>query len=338
MVSPALVASLCLLVWVGLSLAWTPVFSFAAERYLKTFGTLILAFIVIAYLPSRSRTSNLNLLPIGAGATAIATAALALIALQTGTELDKATLERAATGLVLLVWPALAALMLREKWMLAGVLAVAVGVAAFTVWTPAAVAGIAFGALVASLASSNPRWLALILGSLLALLVLLAPAIPLLFDQLAPVPGVPLPVSKTLLVWADIIRSDPWRLIAAYGLDTLPRGVQFGFLPPETPRTILFEIWFEHGVLGAVASAAVIFTTFVGAGRAPPSVAPFMLAGFTCALVIAIWGVATFQLWWMTLVAVMAIGFGCSAKGRIRRQRPNAPPASGHPPDQPGGV
>lgn len=328
-VSPALVAGICFLAWAGMTLAWTPVFALAGERYLKTFATLVLAFIVITYLPSRSRTSNLNLLPIGVGATAIATVALTFLALQTGIKLEAVTLERAALGLVLLVWPALAALMLREKWMLAGILAVAVGVATSTVWTPAAMAGIAFGALVASLASSRPRWLAIILGSFLAILFLIAPAIPLIFDNVAPVPGVPLPVSKSLLIWAEIIRSDPWRLVAAFGLDTLPRGLASGFLPIDTPRTILFEIWFEYGVLGAICSAAIIFTTFVGAGRAPPLVAPFMLAGFTCAIVIAIWGVATFQLWWMTMVAVMAIGFGGSAKGRIRRRRPNAPPASG---------
>ena len=72
LLSPPLVAALCLIFWAGLSLAWTPVPGIAAERFAKTMSTLLLAFIVLTYLPSHSRASNLNFLPIGAGATAIA--------------------------------------------------------------------------------------------------------------------------------------------------------------------------------------------------------------------------------------------------------------------------
>ena len=325
--SPALVTALCLLVWVGLSLAWTPVLSLAAERFAKTAATLALAFVVITYLPSQSRTSNLNLLPIGAGITAIATAALVLaapVALPSA-PLEATTLERAAIGLVLLVWPALAALALRERWALAGILAVAVAGAAIAVWTPAAMAGMAVGALVVSLATSNPRWLGWCLGVFGAALLLLAPAIPLIFEQIAPVPGVPLPVSKAMAAWSQITIADPWRLIAAYGLDTLPRGVASGFLPADTPRSILFELWFEHGALGGLIGAAIVLGVFASAARASPPVAPFMLAGYACVLTIAVWGLATLQLWWVTIASVMAIGFSCSAKGQPRKQRPAAP-------------
>jgi hypothetical protein len=54
-------------------------------------------------------------------------------------------------------------------------------------------------------------------------------------------------------------------------------------------------------------------------------VAPFMLAGFACVLTIAIFGLATLQLWWLTIVTVMAIGFGCTIKGKAREERPVAP-------------
>lgn len=328
--SPALLAALSLLIWIGLSLAWTPVFSLAAERFAKTAATLALAFVVITYLPSQSRTSNLNLLPIGAGITAIATAALALAgpAAMTAGPLEATTLERAATGLVLLVWPALAALALRERWAIAGILAVTVAGAAIAVWTPAAMAGMAVGALVVSLATSNPRWLAWILGLLSALLLLSAPALPLLYQQIAPVPGVPLTISKALAAWADIVSSEPWRLVTAYGLDTLPRGIANGFLPADAPRTILFEIWFEHGILGAIVAAAIVLGVFVSAGRASPAVAPFLLAGYACVITISVWGLATLQLWWITIASVMAIGFSCSAKGQSRQQRPAAPKSS----------
>ncbi len=327
LLAPALLAAICLLVWVGMSLAWTPVLQQAAERFGKALATLILAFVVITYLPTQSRTSNLNLLPIGAGIAAIAAAALVLVApvAMPETELHETTLERAATGLVLVIWPALAALALRERWALAGILALAVAGAAIAVWTPAALAGMAVGALVVSLATSNPRWLALLLGIAGALLFLAAPAIPVIYQKIGPIPGVPLALSKSLDVWAQIIESDHWRLLAAYGLDSLPRGLVAGFLPPDAPRSILFEIWFEHGILGAVIAALAVLATFVAAGRAPANVAPFMLAGYSCVLTIAIWGLGTLQLWWLTMVCVMAIGFSCSAKGQSRTERPSAP-------------
>jgi len=331
MLSPPVVAALCFVIWVGLSLLWTPVLEHAAPRYAKAAATLALAFIVIVYMPSRSRTSNLNLLPIGAGATAIATVAVLFAAPAAFTEppeFEGPTLERAAAGLVLLAWPALAALALRARWGMAGALAVSVAAAVMATGAPAVLAGVAIGGLVVSVATSNPRPLAWGLGGAMAALVLFAPVIPLIYDAVAPIPGVPLTVSKSMAAWADIVRGEPWRLVAGYGLDTLPRGIIAGVLPVEAPRTILFEIWFEHGALGAVTGAAVILTAFLACGRAPPLVAPFMLAGVACVLTIAIWGMATLQLWWLTMVAVMAIGFACTVKGQPRSERPMAPPAA----------
>ncbi len=326
LLSPALVAALCLILWIGLSLFWTPVPGPAIERFFKTMATLLLAFVVLTYLPNFSRTSNLNLLPIGAGATAIAAvAAIVTPAALPVSPLEATTLERAAVGLVLMVWPALAALALRERWAFAGALAVAVAIAAVAVWIPAALTGIAVGALVMSIARPNPPKLASALGVLAAFLFIAAPALPLLLEKLGPIPGLPLSFTKSLALWAQIIHHDPMRLIAAYGLETLPRGLINGALPPDVPRSILFEIWFEFGVIGAIAAAATTLATFVMAGRAPPQVAPFMLAGFACVLTIAIFGLATLQLWWLTIVTVMAIGFGCTIKGKAREERPVAP-------------
>ncbi|MCC2096866.1 MAG: hypothetical protein KDJ29_08235, partial [Hyphomicrobiales bacterium] len=223
----------------------------------------------------------------------------------------------------------------RDRWAMAGALAVAVAIATVAIWTPAALVGIALGALVVSIARVNPPRLAFGLGVLAAFLFLIAPAIPLIFEKLGPVPGLPLAFSKSLSTWAQIIHADPARLVSAYGLETLTRGLINGFLPAQTPRSILFEIWFEFGIMGAIAAAATSMATFSVAGRAPPQVAPFMLAGFTCVLTIAIFGLATLQLWWLTIVAVMAIGFGCTIKGKPRGERPGAPKAFAPPAPQP---
>ncbi len=327
LLSPALVAALCLIAWAGLTLIWTPVPGFAIVRFVQTMATLFLVFIVLAYLPNHSRAPNLNLLPIGAGMTAIAAVAVYFIdaiALPPG-KMEAATLERAAVGLVLMLWPALAALAVRERWAYGGVLAFAAVAAAVAIGTPATLAGIAVGALIVVGSQPSPRIWSLVLGILFALVFLLAPAIPLIFEAMAPVPLVPLPVSKSLLLWAEIVRADPIRLLTSHGLETMPRGMASGYLPLETPRSILFEIWFELGLVGAILAACVTFTTFAMAGRAPAPVAPFMMAGFACVLAIAIFGLATLQLWWLNIVAVMAIGFGCTIRGKARNERPVAP-------------
>lgn len=326
LLSPPLIAALWLICWAGLSLAWTPVPEIAIERFAKSLAVLLLAFIVLTFLPTYSRSTNLNLLPIGAGATAIAAAATILLApIALPGQLQASTLERATIGLVLLVWPALAALALRDRWTWAGGLALAVVIATIAAWIPAALTGMAVGALVVFLAQPNARILATVLGAGFAILFLIAPAIPLLYQMIGPIPGFTLTINKMIAIWAQTIQAEPMRLIAAYGLETMPRALQNGFLPAGAPRSLLFEIWFEFGVLGAIAAATVIFTTFAMAGRAPARAAPFMLAGFACVLTISIMGLATLQLWWLNIVAVMAIGFGCTIKGKSRDERPVAP-------------
>lgn len=325
--SPAGIALCALAIWVALTLIWTPYRAIALTNFAKSFGIVMLAVVVISALPNRSRVSDINLMPIGAGFAAIAAVVLALVTPPANLnipEIEATSLERASIGLVLLVWPALAALAMRERWAWGGALAVAVTAAAVAVWTPAALAGMAVGGLVFSVSATQPRPAARILGIVFAMLIIFAPLLPLIVAKLAPaIPTMQLTLGKSAQGWADFALSDTHHLLTGIGFDTFRRAIASGYLPTGGPSSLLGEIWFELGLLGALAAASVTFWGFRATGKVAVSGAPFLLAAVSCTLTIAIWGLVTTQRWWLTLVMTMVIAFGCILKGQTRKVRPS---------------
>jgi hypothetical protein len=311
--------------WSALSLVWTPFPAAAAGTLLKMAGTALLAACVAAFLPDRTKTSNLYLLPIGTAAAALATFIVAIVGPQSlrGADFDGSTLERAAVTLIAIVWPSLGALAVRERWASAGALAIAVAIAAIAVWTPIALAALAIAAITFSFATVNPARVSRLLAGVFAAVFLVAPALPLVLAGV-----LPLKLSNgwlaPMLVWADIIKGEGLRLVTGHGLDAATHGVSSGFLPAATPHGILFQVWYELGIVGACTSAALVARAFIAAGRTPGAIAPFLLAGLVCGLTIAISGLSTAQLWWVTEVTVVAIAFAAVAKGQYRTIRPAA--------------
>ena len=125
--------------------------------------------------------------------------------------------------------------------------------------------------------------------------------------------------------WRDLVAGDLPRLLTGHGLDEARLGVVFGSLPPHTPRTILFEVWYDLGLLGALAVTALFALSLRAAGKAAPHVAPPLLGGLVATLAIAVFGVATAELWFVTLVSLQAIAFGLVARSS-RNSRPLAAP------------
>lgn len=321
--SPAAITAVFFLAWAGLSLLWTPFMGLAAERYAKTAGTLLLAAGASACLPAHTKTSNLYLLPIGLGVAALAALGIGLVSAHVpAADIETSTLDRASVTLTLLIWPALAALAVRDRWASAGALAVAVAVSVIAVWTPTALASLAIGAITFSLATSLPKRIGQILGLAFGALVVLAPAIPV---ALAPLmrngSGA---FAQAMRTAEQIVYSEGLRLITGHGIDTAWRSVAAGYLPAGTPRSALFEIWYEYGVVGAFAIAALIFFAFHGAARAPRPAAAFIMASLVCGLAIGLSGLLTAQLWWVTLLAVVGVQFAIVIKGQYRSVRPAA--------------
>lgn len=323
--SPIGLTILFLIGWSALSVVWTPFAAKAAEGFSRLLASALLTACVAVFLPDRTKTSNLYLLPIGTAAAALATFIVASIgpASSRGADLDGSTLGRAAVGLVIIVWPSLGALAIRERWASAGALAIAVALAAIAVWTPVALAALAVGALTFSFATVNPARVSRLLAGAFAAIFLAAPALPLVLAFVLPGRAAGGWLAP-MLVWADLIRGEGLRLITGHGLDTATRGVAAGFLPAGTPHGILFQVWYELGIVGACTWAALVARAFTAAGRTSGAIAPFLLAGLVCGLVIAISGLSTAQSWWVTEVWVVAIAFAAVAKGQYRTVRPAA--------------
>ncbi len=320
--------------WGVLSIVWSPVGPDASLRLAKVAGTLLLVIVTAAFLPERTRTSNMNLFPVGVLAAVFATIGTVLnvpggaLAAQA----DDSTLERAVVSLVVLVWPALGALAIRERWVSATVVVVCVAAAAITAWTSVALAALALGAFTFAVATLHPGRAGRVLGVAAAALFLLGPLVPfgaaLVLKGLGTLAGDRLPdltaVTLSMRVWADLVVREPVRLITGHGIGMAALAPSTGFLPPETPKSLLFEVWYDYGVIGAVLAAALLYGAFGVVGRLSPAVAPFVLAELVAALTIAFNGLDTTQLWWMTLLGLAALAFTTVVRGEIRTTRPVA--------------
>lgn len=321
--SPTALTALFLLSWAGLTLLWTPFTNLATERYLKTAGTLLLAALTAGCLPPHTKTSNLYLGPLGLGVAALAMLAVGVLAPGVpAQDIETSTIDRAALTLVILLWPALGALAVRERWASAGALAVAVAIAVIAVWTPMALVALSLGAIAFSLASSAPQRVGRVLGLLFGGLVVIAPAIPL---ALAPFCRAGASAfAKAILTAEQIVYSEGLRMVTGHGLDAAQRSISFGYLPATTPRSAVFEVWYEFGLVGALTMALLIALTFRSAALAPRPISSFLLAALVCGVAIGLSGLVTAQLWWITVLAVAGVQFALVLKGQYRSVRPPA--------------
>jgi hypothetical protein len=321
--------ALFLTFWAGLSLLWTPFLEQAGQRFTQIVGTTFLVALVAAYLPTRTKAFDLYLLPLGAALSAIAMLVLAWRGpdwFLGASEFDESLFHRSMITLIVLVWPALGALSLREHWIFAAGLAVLAAAVALAGFAQIGLAAMGAAAFAFALAMPEPGRFARGLGFFFAGLVLLAPALPLAYGAILRLSGhEPGLASQSMLIWRDLVVQEWPRLITGHGFDTANRGVSLGYLPDLTPRSLLFVIWYDLGIIGAAAFAFLTARVFMLAGRIPSAVAPASLAGIVAVLTLSIFGVATAQIWWVTLIDCAVIAFVVLIKGIYRTQRPTVP-------------
>ncbi len=307
--------------WAVLSLVWSPYTGSATEKAGNIVLAVALGFLGNAALPDRMRASNLNLAPLGAG-TAAAFALALIVATALRHQDTDAGVERGISVILIMAWPALAWLLSRERGLSALGLALVVGLLSLTRFEDGeavAMICVAFGAVSASREKASALIAAAIAG-----LMLLAPIVPFLLIPIAarlPDGG----LVASLATWADVVSGAPIQLVTGHGLDTVLRGRLTGALPPSTPTTLLFETWYELGLVGAGAAAFCLYVAIRAAGRMPSALAAGGVAAFTTAFALSALGFATLQPWWlMTLTAVVLL-FGAIARGQYRTDRPVAP-------------
>jgi len=329
--NPLGISVLFLAFWSALSLLWTVYPGDAAARLGRTLMTAGLAFIAIVSLPQRAKISNIYLLPIGVAVTAAATLPLVLIGpdfFREGYSPDSVLAHRCVMSLVLLVWPAIGAFALRERFIMAALLALLVAAAALGAFLQIALAALMLGALTYVAAMSHAERVGKIMAAIFVIAFLGAPIFAALYYAVTDL--LHLPASGPELVFAQLAVHEWPRLITGHGLDMMERGIEVGLLSPATPRSVIFMLWYELGVIGVGAFVAVLVLAMRATALLPHHAAPAYLATIVAGIVIALFGAETAQLWWLTLNSIAAIAIALLVKAHPRAKHPRAPAADEH--------
>lgn len=322
--SPAGVAGILMLFWAILSVIWSPFVPDATERLLNSIVMLLVGILGYLALPERMRSANLYILPVGVTLTALVAIVLSLegFAIQ---DPDGQNLERGLIVVVLFLWPAVTWLHSRGRSVEALVLAVVVAIACLFAPDALPLEGLAIGAVIFAIAAIGPSFGARFTAATMAGLLLLAPLLPFLLKPIVmTLMGSNAPAALELRIWRSIIVSEPFRLLTGHGLETALRGRFVGLLPPNAPSTVLFEIWYELGLVGAAAGAMALFAAATLCATRRPGLTPGIMAAFATAFAFGCFGIGLTQAWWFTALIVAVLIFVAVERGQFRTQRPKA--------------
>jgi hypothetical protein len=318
LLSPVGMACLFLLVWSTLSLLWTPYTSAGAERLFRLAGTGLISLGVIAALPQRMRTSNLYLPVIGVSLAIV----VWMVMWASGLTADYGTAkERGSVLACMLAWPAVTWLSMKRRSVAAMLIGGSIGLMAFLQSGLQLLPALLVGATLLGGAINNPRSAAAALISAVAVLIMGAPMIALLLSFLAPQETA---FGNTLQIWADIIKADPTRLLTGHGLETALRNRVSAGLDPAAPKSLLFEVWYELGLLGAMAASVALCSTIYGISTMNRTICAFALGCVGFIFTLSVLGLGTSQTWWISAISVVCIAFAAVARGEYLTKRPAA--------------
>jgi hypothetical protein len=163
------------------------------------------------------------------------------------------------------------------------------------------------------------------LGWFFAACLVLAPALPILF-LIVPIDTDAQSFAGHLAFWGQIIQLDGPRLITGHGFDAVMHGIAIGLPLDRAPASVVFEIWYELGVVGAMLGAVLIRAAFALADRFQhPGAEPFVVACLTHIIALMVLGVTPAQLWFLTVMALIIIMLGLLAHGQYQIIRPRLP-------------
>jgi hypothetical protein len=326
--SPVTWAAVAVFAWACLSLLWTPFPVPGAQRLLKIAMTALAAAAVAVTARDHLRATDLYLFPIGVLILMVTIFAL-WFAEQQSLEPNAGRIEAGGVAMAMLLFPAMGGLAARGRNGYARTLMLLGLVYAFAIGSGPITAALLAGIAVLSFAVSDLERTMRDVGRAAAALVLAAPLLLALSPMLARLIfhsklsslGAPYP---TIAAAANLILHDLPRLVTGHGVDTVVRGADAGLLPTMTPRVGLFEIWYELGILGALAAAAGVWFGFRAIGSATPRLAPYLAATFAADLTLAFLSEGFAQMTWITLLAISAIALSAAARSQYRTTRPSA--------------
>lgn len=325
-----------LAVWAIASLAWAPGPDTGAVKIFKSIGVFLLGFLAVKSLPQKMRASNLHLVTIGValGAVLILTALVGEALGWTILRLPAATPGRSAVLLVCLGWAGAAWLLIKNRRHLALGLVALVFLAAVLGPTGEAILPMGVGLLVFALAWAMPERAGNILAALAAALIVIAPLTAFFAGLMhGAAPRLAGSGMADVAQWWDVIRADPVGLFTGHGFDSAVSARDSGRLPPHLLATLVSDIWYDLGLLGALASALLVHHLFRITGRLGLEVAPLALAALASAFTYTLTERGATQTWWLNGLTVLAIVLVSVERGRYRTVRPRASVSAGRGPD-----
>ena len=303
--------------WAFLTLAWSPVPGSAAAKLLKILGMVVIAQLAIESLPQRMRASNLHLVTIGVALAAVMILS-ALIGDLTGLwylKLASLVPGRSALLLICLGWCAGAWLLIKDRRRFAVILGGMIALIALLDPSREVLAPAGIGLAVFALAWAIPERAGRLLGLLAAGVVLFAPLLSAIAKMLgfARIGG-----------WWDIAQLDGWRVLTGRGFEAAATLREKGILGETLPYSLLTDMWFDLGLVGAAGVALLVYCAFRTAGRLGLEMAPLALGGMAAGLSYAALERGATQTWWLNAMAVFVIVLASVERGRYRTVRPRA--------------
>ena len=310
-------ACLLLVSWALVSLLWTPVRWEAAEKLFKLLGVVLLGFFAVIALPQRMRATNLHLITIGValGATLILVGSVSALLGQPVLRFPPATPERIVILLSVLGWIGAAWLLIKNRRSMAFALMVLVIAAIALGPNRAAFGPLAASLLVLALAWNRPEAAGRIVGLVVAAAILLLPFASAFGSQLG---------MAGLERWWQMILDEPLHFLTGRGFDAGNAARVIGVIGPELPVSLISDLWFDLGVLGALFFAIPVAWAFIAAGKLGYELAPATLAALSAAMTVALFDRNATQTWWFHGLAVFAIVLMSVERGRYRTLRPRA--------------
>lgn len=314
--------------WATASLLWTPVLAEASEKLFKTLGVIVLGYFAAAFLPLRMRAPNLHLISIGVicGAALLIWGAIAAFYGINFLRFPAATPARVAVMLSILVWAALAWMLIIHRRVLAVTIGSLVVVAILLNETARdALLPLGIGLVVFILSRYALEKVSFALALLSGIIVIFAPLIAGFSKFLAVTLSLsPSHTFTKLGKWWDFVLASPLHLITGRGFDAAQAARAAGLTPPDAPIGLLSDIWLELGLLGALSVAAILIIFFRHVGKMGEAVSPAGLAGLAAAFTYCICEQGATQTWWLNSIVVFALVLIGVQRGRHRSKHPLA--------------
>ncbi len=325
---PVVTLGLAGFAWAALSILWTPFAVAAGQHALKMGLWAVAVWLSLSLTREHAKATDLYLFPLG---LALMMAAIlgAGIASRQGARIEFDRILDGGTVLTTLVFPAMAGLAARGRNGLSRLLLILAFVYAFAIGATPTMVALFVGFTALSFALSDLERTAEDLSWISAALIALAPAVILVVEPAARwmmharLPSLPAPF-PAIAMTSSIVRHDALRLIIGHGFEAVARGVKADLLPVYTPRTLLFQIWYELGLVGALIAAAGAWFGFRAIADAQPRLAPYLAAAFACNLTLAVLSHDLGDMIWVTALAIALIASDVAARSQYRTTRPSA--------------